>query len=355
MSDAMGVKSSGALLVGVLKSTAVKDAIVNQFDLRKVYGERYQVDARDELADRTDIDEDRKTGIISITVRDRSPQRAMEIAHAYPDNLSRLTSELNTSAAGRERMFLEGRLKGVKRDLDAAAKALSDFSSKNLTLDVKEQGKAMVTGAATLEGELIASESQLSALQQIYTPNNVRVRSLQARVNELRNKLGELRGNANSAADGTPDSGDIGVSISKLPVLGLTYYDLFRQAKIQETVFEILTKQYELAKIDEAKSIPTIKVLDQAQVPEKRSTPKRTLITVIGAFLAGLLATAYVMATCHWRNMSISHPMSLFGLEVREGLAQDIEVVRARTPEPLRHVIARVRKRFAGNNSGSSA
>src|SRR5205085_9372252 len=107
-----------------------------------------------------------------------------------------------------------------------------DFSSHNLTLDVKEQGKAMVSGIAALEGELIAAQSQLSVLEQIYTANNVRVRSLQARVNELRNKLGELRGNSEDADSPKSDNGDFGVSVARLPTLGLTYYDLYRRAKI---------------------------------------------------------------------------------------------------------------------------
>src|SRR5437868_4951706 len=127
VSDAMGIKSSGALWVGVLKSTTVRDTLINEFDLRKVYRVRHIQDAREALAEHTEIDEDRKSGIISITVNDRSPQRAMALAKAYPENLDRLTSKLNTSAEHKERVFLEDRLKQVKQDLDAAAKELSDF------------------------------------------------------------------------------------------------------------------------------------------------------------------------------------------------------------------------------------
>jgi capsule polysaccharide export protein KpsE/RkpR len=350
MSDALGVKSSGAVFIGVLKSRSVKDSLIDQFDLRKVYRVKYMEDAREELGDRTTIDEDRKSGIISITVEDRSPQRAMQMARAYSDSLGRLTTELNTSAAHRERVFLEERLKQVKGELDTASKDLSDFSSKNLTLDVKEQGKAMVTGAATLEGQLIATESQLSGLQQIYTPNNVRVRSLQARVDQLRSKLGELRGNG---AGGPDDSGDFGVSIAKLPKLGLTYYDLFRRAKIEETVFEILTKQYELAKIEEAKEVPSIKVLDVAQVPELKSSPKRVLITLIGGFLAAILASSYMMASLRLRSVSASHPLSLFGLEMREGVAADVDLVRTKMPPTILRMASAVRTKISGRNGPS--
>jgi uncharacterized protein involved in exopolysaccharide biosynthesis len=349
VSDAMGIKSSGAIYIGVLNSSTIQDTLINQFDLRKVYGVRYKKDARERLSGATDISEDRKSGIISITVTDLSRERSMQLARGYVDGLNGLTAQLNTSAAHRERLFIEERLKAVKQDLDAASKDLSEFSSKNLTLDVKEQGKAMMEGTAALAGELIAAESELSGLEQIYTPNNVRVRSVQARVGELKRKLGELRGSdagAPSAGDGTAD--DFGVSIAKLPALGVTYYDLYRRVKIQETVFEILTKQYELAKVQEAKEIPTIKVLDEATLPETKSSPKRTIITVSGAFLAAMLATGYVMVSARLRTVSASHPLSLFGLEMREGLGSDWAWLQGHTPPPVLRLISRIRLRKWG-------
>ena len=338
MSDAIGLKTSGALYTGVLRSRSVEDAIINQFDLRKVYRVKRWENARDRLADATEINEDRKSGIISVVVTDRSPQRAAAMARAYPDTLNGIMASLNTSSAHRERIFVEDRLKTVKQDLDQASKDLSDFSSKHMTLDVKEQGKAMVEGAAALQGELIAAQSQLSGLEQIYTPNNVRVRSLQARVEELKRQLSALKGvDPNTGQSDPGGSSEFGVSITQLPILGVTYYDLFRRVKIQETVFEVLTKQYELAKIQEAKELPSIKVLDEAEVPETKSTPKRTLMTLGGAFLATILAMFYVMASVQWRTLSMSRPgFSLFGLEVKEGIAADLRWLRTAPPELLK-------------------
>jgi uncharacterized protein involved in exopolysaccharide biosynthesis len=342
VADAVGLKSSGALWVGVLKSDTVEDSIVKQFDLMKVYRTRFRSDARDRLAESTTVEEDRKTGIISITVADHSPQRAMQMARAYPETLGRLTAELDTSAAHRERVFLEERLKNVKQDMDSAAKALSEFSSKNLTLDVKEQGKAMVEGAAVIEGQLIAAESELGALQQIYTSNNVRVRTLQGRIDTLRSKLSELRkGDASNNLE--PGTGDFGTSISSLPAIGVIYYDLLRQAKIQETVYEVLTKQLELAKIEEAKSVPTIKVLDNAQLPERKSSPKRTLMTLAGAIIAALFASIYVVAKAHWQTVSVSHPLGVLGLEMRAGLSEDAQRIRKRMPPFLWRMMSKMR------------
>ncbi len=350
VSSAAGLKSSGALSIGILKSDTLQDEIINRFNLRQVYGKRYETDAREELLDRSDFDEDRKSGIISISVRDRSPQRAMQMAQAYADDLGRLMATLDTSAAHRERVFLEGRLQQVKEGLDADSKALSDYSSKNLTLDVKEQGKAMVTGAVSLEGELIGLETELSGLEQIYAPDNVRVLGMRARVNELKKKLAEIRGNIDIPEQ--EGGGEFGVSIAHLPEVGLTFTDLYRTAKIQEAVFETLTKQYELAKIEEAKSVPTIKILDIAQLPEKKSSPQRTLITVFGGFFAALLAAIYVIMCSQWRSLRLSHPLKLLSMEILDGAQSDLGWVRSHTPGPVVQLLTRFAKWGEKKESG---
>src|SRR5262249_53937651 len=150
--------------------------------------------------------------------------------------------------------FIEERLKNVKHDLDQATVELSQFSSANTTLDVKEQAKAMVESAASLQGQLIAAQAYLSSLEQVYTSNNVRVRSAQAQVQELRKQLLALRGNDESGTgqSSPPGSGiedQLYPSIRKLPLLGVKYAELYRRAKIQEAIFEALSKQYEMSKI----------------------------------------------------------------------------------------------------------
>ncbi len=192
--DALGLKSSGALFVGVLQSRTVRDDVVSRFDLRKVYGDRRPEDARNDLAGNTEISEDRKSGIISIRVTDRNAQRAAAIAQEYVEELNRVVARLNTTSAHRERVFLEGRLAQVKQDLESAEKDFSEFASKNTALDIPEQGKAMIEAAGALQGQLIAAQTELEGLKQIYTDNNVRVRALQARVDELRSQLQKLGG-----------------------------------------------------------------------------------------------------------------------------------------------------------------
>src|SRR5439155_6453865 len=146
----------------------------------------------------TDISEDRKSGIITIVVTDRDPKRSAAIANAYIEELDLLAGQLSTSAARRERIFIEQRLKSVKDQLDTAAQQFSQYASQNTAVDISAQTKAMVESAAVLQGQLIAAQSGLEGLQQIYTNNNIRVRTLEARIAELKRQLQNMSGNGSS-------------------------------------------------------------------------------------------------------------------------------------------------------------
>ena len=337
--DLLGVKSSGALFIGVLRSQTSQDRLIQQFDLRKVYGARLLMDARMKLDESTSIAEDRKSGIITISVTDHSPQRAAALANAYVDELNSLVAELSTSSAHRERVFLEERLKVAKLDLDAAVNELAQFSSKNNTLDIQQEGKAMLDAAGTIAGEMIAAQSELEGLRQIYTENNSRVRSLNARVAELRKQLERLGGTQASAVNGAgvspeqtgdPSAAKAGggmpyPTIKSLPLLGAKYADYYRRAKIQETVYELLTEQYELAKVQEAKETPSVKVLDPGTIPERKSHPPRSLIILLGTFLTGCLSVVWVIGAEQWKQADPEDP--------RKMLAQEVAAtIKARAP-----------------------
>lgn len=322
--DLLGVKSSGALFVGILNSENVQDALIDRFQLKKVYHDSKIEDARKDLAERTDVSEDRKSGIISIGVTDHDPRQAAAMAQAYVGELDRLVAQVSTSSARRERIFLEERLQKVKGNLDAAARNFSDFASKNTAIDIPAQGKAMVEAAATLQGQLIAAQAELSSLQQVYTNNNVRVRAAQARVTELQKKLNEIGG---AGTQGQLESDkSLYPSIRKLPLLGVTYADLYRQTKIQETVYELLTQQYELAKVQEAKEIPTVKVLDGAIVPTKKTFPPRTVIVILGTMLGITLAMTWIVAKTRWAAADVEDPRKVFATEV-------FDTLQARVPK----------------------
>jgi uncharacterized protein involved in exopolysaccharide biosynthesis len=301
----LGVKSSGDLFIGILRSRTVQDDLITKFDLRKEYGTSQWDKTRKILAARTMISEDRKSGIITITVTDNDPRRVAAVAAEYVAQLNIVVSKLSTSSAHRERVFLEERLTQVKQDLESAEKDFSQFASKNGAIDIKEQGRAMVESAAVLEGQLIAAQSELQGLKQIYSENNVRVRSLRARISELQSQLQRLGGKQEVGADATAsDSSDLYPSIRKLPLLGVPYADLYRRTRVQEAVFETLTQQYELAKVAEAKEIPSVRVLDPADVPEHKSFPPRLVIMVLGLIFSFACAVVWVAAKSRWAEIS---------------------------------------------------
>jgi uncharacterized protein involved in exopolysaccharide biosynthesis len=188
-----------------------------------------------------------------------------------------------------------------------------------MTFDPQLQGRAMLDAAATLQGQLIAAESELSGLEQIYGPQNSRVKAAQARVGELRSQLRGMRGRS-GGGDGSSgkatalDSNELYPSMEQLPLLSNTYVDLGRRAKIDEALFEVLTKQYELAKVQEAKEIPTVMVLDAADLPEKKSFPPRLLIAVLGGLLGFTLAAGWTLLLEVWDNVKPDDPkLRLFG------------------------------------------
>lgn len=319
--DALGLKSSGALFIGILTSRTVQDDLVNKFDLRKTYSATTWENARRQLAANTSIYEDHKSGIITITVTDRDPQRAAAMAAEYVAELNTVVSQLSTSSAHRERVFLEERLTQVKQELETSEKEFGDFASKNTAVDIKEQVKAMVGAAASLQGELIATEAQLEGLKQIYTEKNVRVRALRARARELQSQLAKMGGRYDDSSDPAGDKDDsLYPSIRKLPVLGVAFADLYRRTKVQETVFEVLTQQYELAKVAEAKETPSVKVLDPANVPERKAYPPRLLIMMIGMTLAFVLAVVWVVARARWQEVDTQRPAKIFARDVSSGL-----------------------------------
>jgi uncharacterized protein involved in exopolysaccharide biosynthesis len=318
--DLLGVRTSGALFIKILRSHTLENRLIDRFDLRRVYPANTYLNARQQLESRTSTSEDKKSGVLTIVVSDHDPQRATAMVQSYVEELNHMVAELNTSAAHRERVFLEERLKVVKQELDRAAQELSDFSSKNAAIDIKEQGRSMVAAGASVQSEIIAVESELRSLEQVYSPQNVRVRSLQARLVELQQQLQKLGGTDLDTTTPMPENSY--PTLRRLPVLGLTYADLSRRVAINESVFEVLTKQYELARVQEAKEVPSVKVIDPAEHPERRSGPSRVLITLAGATFSLCAAALWIFGKEAWRNTDNRNPRKVLLMEMLESTAR---------------------------------
>jgi len=321
-SSLLGLKTPGAFFTAVLESRTVQDRLVERFDLRAHYRKKYYQDARKKLDRSTDIEEEKKSGVITLSVTDWDPKFAALLARSYIEEMNRVAADLNTSAAHREREFLEARLKSARQDLDQASLQLSEFSSKHTMMDVQQQSRTMMDAAARLQGELIGSESELKGLEQIYSADNVRVRTLKARVAELQSQLKKMVGNYTTPgeANDAPASGDA-PSIRTLPALGYRYQELYRQARTQETIYDFLTQQYELARVEEAKELPVVRVMDEANVPEKKSSPIRSLIVGLSVFVALVLGCWWVAEKEKWDQLPPDDSRRLLLAEVKSDLS----------------------------------
>ena len=303
----MSERTPGGTFIGILSSQTAQDDIINRFDLRRVYHCKLYIDARKILTERTTIEEDNKSGIISIKVTDLDPNRARDIAKAYVEELNELVNKVSTSSARRERIFLEERLKSIKDELDISSAELSQFSSRNATINPQSQGQALIAAASGLQGELITAQSELSGLKAMYSDDNVRVHEAQARIDELQSQLRKMGGIGGKVDGSDKKSDQLYPSIRELPILSVTYSDLYRQMTMQEGIYETLTKQYELAKVQEAKEIPPIKVLDEPQVPERKSSPHRSVIVLLWVLVSAFAGIVWIVACKLWEIIYGSH------------------------------------------------
>lgn len=324
----LGGHTTTALFVDLLRSGTVSGHLIDRFDLQHVYHKRYRIDTAKHLARITKITDDKKSGVITIVVEDTNPVRSRDLAQGYLDELNKLVTQTSTSTAHRERVFIEQRLGKVQADLEHAQLELSEFSSKNSTVDIKEQTHAMVDAGARVQGELLVEQSGLEGLRQIYGDGNVRVREMEARIASLQGELNKMTGSSAPLppeTDGQDNSGDktqLYPPLRQLPRLAVPYADLYRRVRVQETVFELLTQQYELARIEEAKDIPVVSVIDAPGIAEKKSFPPRVLLTLLLTAICFTSASAMVIMRDRWGRMNSADP--------RKALANDVLSVMRR-------------------------
>jgi capsule polysaccharide export protein KpsE/RkpR len=297
----LGGRNNGELFISLLHSGTIGGHLMERFQLQHVYGNRYAEDTAKKLARKTAISEDPKSGVITIAVEDTDRGRARDMTQAYVDELNALVVKVDTSSARREREFIEQRLKTVGADLQQAQVEMSEFSTKNAAIDIKEQTRAMVDSGARLQGQLIASESELDSLEQVYGSQNVRVRAAEARVGVLRRELEResdgsgLQPSAQSGEDAQPYP-----SLRQLPALAVPWANLYRRVRIQETVYELLSAQYETARIEEVKSIPTVRVIDPPGLPERKSSPHRLTIILVSTIVVFVITSLLLLAQNSW-------------------------------------------------------
>ena len=286
----LGLKSPNDAYVGLFKSRTVEDAVIRHFGLMNEYHNKYLSDARKKFESRATVDGSGKDGLIHISVEDRDPQRAAELANGYVDQFRIQSQHLAITEASQRRLFFERELEQAKNNLASAEEELKRTEQSTGVIELGSQSRALIESAASLRAQITAREVQIQGMQTYATGENAQLVQAQQELASLRAQLAKLGGSEDSASAG------LIVPKGQVPEAGLQYVRKLRDVKYNETIFDILARQFEVAKLDEAKEGALIQVVDPAIVPDRRSFPKRALIVIVVTavgFIFGVFAAIF--------------------------------------------------------------
>ena len=287
--SSLGLKNPNDLQVAMLKSRTVEDAMIDRFNLMNLYRERRRSDARKALEKGMDIEDGLKDGLIRISVTDKSSRRAAEMANAYVEEYKKFSATIAVTEASQRRLFFEQQLVPAKENLANAEEALKQTQQKTGLIQLDGQARAVIESVAQLRGQVAAKEVQIRAMHQFASEQNPDLQLAEQELAGLQNELARM-----GAASGG-SSGDFLMPKGTVPAAGLDYARKLRDVKYNETIFEILTKQFEIAKIDEARQGSVVQLVDKAVEPDKKSSPNRVLIVAIATVGGFVLAVFWVL------------------------------------------------------------
>jgi tyrosine-protein kinase Etk/Wzc len=310
----------------ILKSRTVTKSVVEKENLMTAYRLKSEDAAIKELSSRVAVNVTAE-GLIILSYEDRNRNRAAEVANCFVQELDRVNQETSSSKAKNARIFIEERLAKTQKDLSSAEENLQKFQENNKTLVLDEQMKSAIQKAADLKAEMVSSEIELNVLSKTMSPSHPQIQSLKSRINEINRQLDLLEWG--DQKEKPEDKTVLDVSFNQVPSLSLQLARLIREVKIQETVFELLTQQYEQYKIEENKDTPTVQVLDKAVPPEKRARPKRGFLVAISGILSLFASVALVFGQEYVKRSKIQNPEGFNRLETLLGVwRKDVQDLR---------------------------
>src|SRR3972149_10683777 len=283
----LGISSPPDMWMAILRSESIKDGVIKRFDLMNVFKTQNVEDARSILDGMVKISKSIE-GVVSITVEDTDPQRAAMLANDYVEELDRINQGIVMTSGSRTRVFVEARLKEAGVELTKTEEAIRSFQEKNKAVQLDAQSSKVISAIGEVMGEVMAKEVELQTLLSYATANNPQAEILLTQVEELKKRLRELE--EGNKLSGNPSATDFFIPTMKIPNLTLQYARLLRNAKVQETLYEFLTQQYEMARIQEAKDTPTVQLLDEAKVDKRRIRPQRKRIVLLSTVASGFFA-----------------------------------------------------------------
>lgn len=283
----LGIKNQSDMYVSLFQSRSIEDAMVKRFGLMAKYHAKKRSDARKAFEAHAKVVLGTKDGIIHITVKDGDPKQAADMANGYVDEFRKLSARLAITEASQRRVFFEQQLLESKQNLATAEEALKSTEQSTGVLQIDSQARSLIESAASLRAQVVAKEVQLQGMRSYATEDNPEVVTAEQQLAALKDQLAKMAGtNQGSGSDFIVPKG-------KIPEAGLEYLRRFRDVKYYETISELVAKQYEIAKLDEARQGAITQVIDEAVPPETRSFPKRTISVIVAIFLSFFVACAW--------------------------------------------------------------
>jgi uncharacterized protein involved in exopolysaccharide biosynthesis len=293
----LGIKNPADMYVSLLTSRTVEDAMIQRFGLMAEYREKRMSDARKELESRTTAVAGTKDGLIRISVEDHDPKRAAELANGYVEEFRKLSASLAITEAARRRLFFEQQLQQAKDNLTAAEEAMRKTQQSTGVLQIDSQARSLIESAAVLRAQVVAKQVQIQGMRSFAAEDNPRLILAKQELAALQTQLGQLAGSQHDTGS------DINLSKGRVTESGMEYLRRLRDLKYYETVYELLAKEFEVAKLDEAREGGIVQVVDAAIPPDRKSFPPRALIVVLMTLLGFFVACAWCIVREGFRRM----------------------------------------------------
>jgi len=287
-SGGLGLKNPADMYVAFLTSRTVEDAMIQRFGLMKEYHEKRMSDTRKEFERRTTAVAGIKDGLIRLSIEDRDPKRAAELANGYVEEFRKLSASLAITEAARRRLFFEQQVQQAKDKLTEAEDAMTKTEQSTGVLQIDSQARALIESAAILRAQVVAKQVQIEGMRSFATDDNPNLILAKQELAALQSQLEHVAGSQSDTGS------DINLSKGRVTQSGMEYLRRYRDLKYQETVFELLAKEFEIAKLDEAREGSIVQVVDAAVPPDRRSSPHRTLIVMASTVVAFFVAVFWV-------------------------------------------------------------
>lgn len=283
-----GTANSGQMMIGILKGNTVVDAIIDRFDLMKLYEQDIRLNMRKTVTDDIlEVNEDIKSGIVTVAALDEDPVRAADIANAFVEELQKRLQGLSLSEAGQRRLFFEAQLKQAQQALGEAEDAMLRYQQESGVIVLEPQMKALLESITALRGQIAAKNVEISSLRTYAKQNNPQLKLAQSQLEAMNKELAQLEEQQRKSDKETFSS------MSQAPEVGLEYGRYARELKFAGAMYEVMLKQFEAAKLDEAKDFSTVQIVDPATPPDYKYKPSRAKITIIGTMLGMFLGCAW--------------------------------------------------------------